>query len=149
MTVSIIQMLKELGVPDERIRLESFARAVRPEATAVQAAPDEVAGTVVTTAGATMAGASSAPGALASVTFTRAGKSKQVSMDETVLEASENLGVDITYDCRAGICGGCKTKPLAGRVVMDVQYALDPVDQLNNVILSCQARCVDQVIVEA
>jgi ferredoxin-NADP reductase len=149
MTESVIQMLKELGVPDERIRLESFARAVRPEATASQAAPDEDAGTAVTTSGATMAGASSAPGALASVTFTRAGKSKEVSARETVLEASEDLGVDITYDCRAGICGQCKIKLLAGRVVMDVQDALDPVDRLNNVILSCQARCVDQVVVEA
>jgi ferredoxin len=70
-------------------------------------------------------------------------------VDETVLEASEDLGVDITYDCRAGICGLCKTKLLGGRVVMDVQDALDPVDRLNNVILSCQARCVDQVVVEA
>jgi len=35
------------------------------------------------------------------------------------------------------------------RLVMDVQDALDPVDRLNNVILSCQARCVDQVVVEA
>ena len=91
----------------------------------------------------------SAPGAEASVTFARAGKSKQVSAGETVLEASEDLGVDIAYDCRAGICGQCKTKLLAGRVVMDVQDALDPVDRVNNVILSCQARCVDQVVVEA
>jgi ferredoxin len=87
--------------------------------------------------------------AAASVTFARAGKSKRVSAGETVLEASEDLGVDIAYDCRAGICGQCKTKLLAGRVVMDVQDALDPVDRLNNVILSCQARCVDQVVVEA
>ena len=66
-----------------------------------------------------------------------------------MLEASEDLGVNIAYDCRAGICGTCKTRLLAGRVVMDVQDALDPVDRANNVILSCQARCVDQVVVEA
>jgi len=148
MTESIIQMLKALDVPDVRIRIESFTRAGRPEPTASQAAPDEDAGTVVTTPGEEAAG-SLARGALASVTFARAGKSKQVSAGETVLEASEDLGVDIAYDCRAGICGQCKTKLLAGRVVMDVQDALDPVDRLNNVILSCQARCVDRVVVEA
>ena len=149
MTESIIQMLKALDVPDERIRLESFTRAGRPEPTASQAAPDEDAGTVATTPGAEVAAGSLAPGAEVSVTFARARKSKQVSAGETVLEASEDLGVDIAYDCRAGICGQCKTKLLAGRVVMDVQDALDPVDRLNKVILSCQARCVDQVVVEA
>ncbi len=149
MTESIIEMLQELGVPDERIRLESFAPASRREASASTSAPDEYAGTVVTATEPAMAAASSAPGAEMSVTFARAGKSKRVSQSETVLEASEDLGVNIAYDCRAGICGQCKTKLLAGRVVMDVQDALDPVDRRNNVILSCQARCVDQVVVEA
>ena len=149
MTESIIQMLKALGVPHERIRLESFTRGGRPEPIESQAAPDEDGGTVVTTPGAEVAAGSLAPGAEASITFARARKSKQVSAVETVLEASQDLGVDIAYDCRAGICGQCKTKLLAGRVVMDVQDALDPVDRLNNVILSCQAHCVDQVVVEA
>ncbi len=149
MTESIIQMLKELGVPDERIRLESFTRAGRTEASASRSTPDEHAGTVVTATKAEIVAGSSAPGAEATVTFARARKSKQVSAGETVLEASEDLGVDIAYDCRAGICGQCKTKLLFGHVVMDVQDALDPVDRLNNVILSCQARCVDQVVVEA
>ncbi len=149
MNESMIQMLHELGVPDERIRLESFAPASRPEVSTSQSAPDVYAGITVTATEAKMAAAPSTPGALASVTFARAGKSKQVAAGETVLEASEDLGVDIAYDCRAGICGQCKTKLLAGRVVMDVQDALDPVDRLNNVILSCQARCVDQVVVEA
>ena len=44
---------------------------------------------------------------------------------QTVLEAAEALGVSINYDCRAGICGQCKTKLLAGRVVMDAEDALD------------------------
>ena len=61
MTESIIQMLHELGVPDERIRLESFAPAGRPEASASKSAPDEHAGTVVTATEAEMAAASSAP----------------------------------------------------------------------------------------
>ena len=149
MTESIIQMLKALGVPHERIRLESFTRGGRPEPIESQAAPDEDGGTVVTTPGAEVAAGSLTTGAGASITFARARKSKQVSAVETVLEASQDLGVDIAYDCRAGICGQCKTKLLAGRVVMDVQDALDPVDRLNNVILSCQAHCVDQVVVEA
>jgi ferredoxin len=84
-----------------------------------------------------------------SITFSRSGKSKPVSQLQTVLEASEELGVDIPYDCRSGICGQCRTRLLGGRVVMQVTDALDPADRGNNWILSCQARCVDQVTVEA
>ena len=60
------------------------------------------------------------------MTFARSGKSAPVPADQTVLEAAEALGVAINYDCRAGICGQCKTKLLAGRVVMDAEDALDP-----------------------
>ncbi len=149
MTASVIAILRGLGVPDERIRIESFTPAGRSERSRSELAVDEHAGLIVTASGAELAARLSAPGAEASVTFARAGKSKQVTARETVLEASEDLGVDIAYDCRAGICGQCKTRLLAGRVVMDVQDALDTVDRVNNVILSCQARCVDQVVVEA
>jgi len=38
---------------------------------------------------------------------------------------------------------------LSGRVDMDVEDALDPVDRANGMILACQARCFDPVVVEA
>jgi ferredoxin len=72
-----------------------------------------------------------------------------ISARKTVLEAAEDLGVSINYDCRAGICGQCKTKLLAGHVTLDTEDALTPVDRTNNLILRCQARCIDQVAVEA
>jgi ferredoxin len=72
-----------------------------------------------------------------------------MSAKKTVLEAAEDLGVSINYDCRAGICGQCKTKLLAGHVTMETQDALTPLDRANNLILPCQARCIDQVVVEA
>jgi glycine betaine catabolism B len=147
MTESTIRMLQELGVPGERIKVESFTSAGGLDASASIPAPDECAGLFVAGDGAEMASALTPVGA-ASITFARARKSKHVAARETILEASEDLGVDIAYDCRAGICGQCKTKLLSGRVMMDVQDALNPVDRANNVILSCQARCVDQVVVE-
>ena len=85
----------------------------------------------------------------ATVTFARSGKSTPVTADQTVLEAAEALGVAINYDCRAGICGQCKVKRLAGHVVMDAEDALDATDRANDMILSCQARCIDHVVVEA
>ena len=134
MMEAIVAMLREQGVSDSQIKLESFTRAIvagtkaePPAETAFPANGEDIA---------------------ASVTFARSGKSKPMTMKQTVLDASEDLGVDIPYDCRAGVCGTCKTKLISGRVVMDVEAALEAADRANNIILSCQARCVDAVVVE-
>jgi ferredoxin-NADP reductase/DMSO/TMAO reductase YedYZ heme-binding membrane subunit len=142
MTDPTRQMLRELGVPDEAIRVEAFTSPSRAAAPAPGATAAEPAAT---------AGAAAEAGAAeeATVTFARSGKSAPVSAGQTVLEAAEALGVRINYDCRAGVCGQCKTKLLAGRVVMEAEDALASVDRANNVILSCQARCIDQVVVDA
>jgi len=83
------------------------------------------------------------------VTFARSGQTAPAAAGQTVLAAAEALGVAINSDCRSGICGQCKVKLTAGRVVMEAEDALTPADRANGVILSCQARCVDQVVVEA
>ena len=46
---------------------------------------------------------------------------------------------------RLRLPGGYRT----GGLIMEVEDALDLVDRANNVILSCQARCIDHVVVEA
>ena len=71
------------------------------------------------------------------------------SPTKTVLEIAEDNGIRIDYDCRSGICGQYKTKLVKGRVAMDTQDALDPIDRSNQIILSCQARCLDAVVVDA
>jgi len=134
MTDPTRQMLRELGVPDKAIRVESFVSPSRAAASTPKAAPGEPA---------------DATGTEATLTFARSGKTAPVPVGQTVLEVAEALGVPINYDCRAGICGQCKTKLLVGQVVMDAEDALDAMDRANNVILSCQARCIDQVVVEA
>ncbi len=137
MTDPTRQMLRDLGVPDEAIQVESFASPSRAAASTPGVTTAQTAEAALT------------PTADAMLTFARSGKSVLVPAHQTVLEAAEALGVSINYECRAGICGQCKTKLLAGRVVMDAEDALDAIDRANNVILSCQARCVDQVVVEA
>ncbi len=132
MNESTIQMLRDLGVPDERIKTESFGSV------GLSGATPSVSGLEEPT-----------PEVEASVTFSRSGKTKRVAVDETVLEASEDLGVDIAYDCRSGVCGRCRTKLLAGRVFMRTQAALSSLDRDEKMILSCQALCLDHVVVEA
>jgi ferredoxin-NADP reductase/DMSO/TMAO reductase YedYZ heme-binding membrane subunit len=128
-------MLRDLGVPEGSIAAESFISPNRDASSsrgvdATPAATDEGEGE-------------------ASITFVRSHKHAPVPSDRTVLEAAEALGVAINHDCRAGICGRCKVKRLAGQIVMEVEDALTPADRANDVILSCQARCIDQVVVEA
>jgi ferredoxin-NADP reductase/DMSO/TMAO reductase YedYZ heme-binding membrane subunit len=146
MTEQIRQMLQGLGVPAESIRLESFTSPAR--ATAQGPAAAGTNGTLAVTAQTSEPAPTVVNGARA-LTFARSGKSLAISAHKTVLEAAEDLGVSINYDCRSGICGQCKIKRLAGHVTMETQDALTPVDRANNLILSCQALCLDQVAVEA
>jgi ferredoxin-NADP reductase len=144
MTDRTRQMLLDLGVPADSIKVESFISPARSTAPAAAGTNGTLAATPQ----------SSGPPArpvngTAVLTFARSGKSLPISAGKTVLEAAEDLGVIINYDCRSGICGQCKTKLLAGHVTMETQDALTPVDRVNNLILSCQARCIDQVTVEA
>ncbi|MDX1965638.1 MAG: FAD-binding oxidoreductase [Planctomycetaceae bacterium] len=125
-------MLRELGVPESQIKSESFSSPVRNDAGAAPAAD---------------AAAEDATGA--SITFTRSGKSAAVVNGQSILDIAEDLGVNLDYDCRSGICGTCKIKVLSGRVRMETEDALTAADRAAGVILSCQARCLDAVTVDA
>jgi ferredoxin-NADP reductase/DMSO/TMAO reductase YedYZ heme-binding membrane subunit len=159
MTELTRQMLLDLGVPAESIESESFTSPTRvtaqaagangtlAEAQTSESARADVNGSLTLHPSPWGRGAGGEGDA--TLTFARSGKSLPISPHKTVLEAAEDLGVPINFDCRAGICGQCKTKLLAGHVTMETQDALTPADRANNLILSCQARCIDQVAVEA
>ena len=144
-----IQLLREQGVPGDQIRSEAFIAAKRSDvarpASGVEASP------VISPA---MAGAPSPdlaidqPGPPA-VTFALSAKWALLSPEKTLLELSEQAGLNIDYECRSGVCGRCKTKLLSGYVTMEVQDALDEVDKANNFILLCQAKSSDNVTIEA
>ena len=184
------QMLDELNVPKENIRVEIFATplpapkelppapemtAARP-AIAVAVVPDALLPPPLLTAaslpappvpeaagpppapppaaGALDAGVPAAPAAAASgtmtvVTFVKSNKTAVLTPDKSVLEASEDVGVNIDYSCRVGTCGICKTKMLSGQVTMAVQDALTQADKANNIILACQAKATADVAVDA
>jgi len=88
-------------------------------------------------------------GATASVRFERSGKSTEALGELTVLEAAEECGVAIPFECRSGICGQCKTRLISGRVVMEVQDALTGADRAKGLMLACQARAAQDLVVDA
>jgi glycine betaine catabolism B len=142
--------LVEMGVPDADIHQEAFlspAAAAAPEASAT--APATATGDAAPSAAATAVDPAEAGAEAGSVRFLRAGKTAELVPGLTVLEAAEEAGVDIAFECRSGICGQCKTKLVSGRVSMEVQDALTPADKSKGLILACQARAAGGLVVDA
>jgi ferredoxin-NADP reductase len=139
-------VLAELGVPDAQIKSEIFIGKERPAAMPVGA---------LSATDATQPQASapehdgSAALGVAVTTFARSKRTALLPPNKTILEASEDVGVNIDYSCRVGTCGVCKVKLLAGAVTMEVQDSLDANDKQNNVILACQAKATADVTVDA
>jgi len=88
-------------------------------------------------------------GSATTVQFQRAGTTAELAAGVTVLEAAEDAGVAIPFECRSGICGQCKTRLVSGAVTMEVQDALTPGDRAKRLILACQARPVGAIVVDA
>ncbi|MCA9076944.1 MAG: 2Fe-2S iron-sulfur cluster binding domain-containing protein [Planctomycetaceae bacterium] len=128
------KMLAELDVPAESIHSENFGGEQKPRVRAKQR--EKIAETDIADTGGT-------------VSFSKSDKSTQFQPDETVLEASERVGVDIDYSCRIGTCGVCVVKLLSGEVSMDVEDGLEPEDKEAGMILACQAKSTGNVSVDA
>ncbi|ACS39680.1 MULTISPECIES: 2Fe-2S iron-sulfur cluster-binding protein [Methylorubrum] len=142
------KLLAELGVPPEQVKTEAFGPALG-------AVPPPGA-TVIAPIGAPSpapAGAPPPPAAIgpatATIRFARSNKTAPLPPDRSVLEVSEDIGVNIDYSCRVGICGVCKTQLLEGKVTMEVEEALTPEDKARGIILACQAKSVGNLVVEA
>ena len=130
------QMLADLGVPRERIKVEAFG----PAAGKVERTPEA----------ATEVPKGEAPAvALPTLTFSKSEKSAPLPPDKVILEVAEENNVDIDYSCRVGICGVCRIKKTSGEVSMEVQEGLQPGDKENAIILACQAKSTGNVTVEA
>ncbi|QEG35800.1 2Fe-2S iron-sulfur cluster-binding protein [Bythopirellula goksoeyrii] len=131
---AVKEMLMELDVPPENIHSENFGGEQKPRVRAEQRA--KIAETDIAETGGT-------------VTFSKSAKSTEFQPDETILEASERVGVDIDYSCRIGTCGVCIVKLLSGKVSMEVEDGLEPEEKKLGMILSCQAKSTGSVAVEA
>jgi ferredoxin-NADP reductase len=121
-------LLATLGVPETHLKTEVFES---PGATIGPRAPQRLE---------VFAGA-------ARIEFRRSMQVVDVTTDQSILEVAEDSDIEIPFECRSGICGQCKTRLLAGRVSMEVQYALNATDRSQGVILACQAHAASASIV--
>ena len=149
------QMLQELGVPRGQVKTENFGTATRsPAAVAVRPMP-AVAAPVPPRRG-SVADIQAPPPAvsvdtapLPTITFARSRKAMPAPVGATVLDVAELIGVEIDSACRSGTCGTCKVKLTSGGVTMAVEEALEPQDKAQHLILACQAKPTEAVVVEA
>ncbi len=130
-------LLIDLGVPDAEILQEVFASP--PAATAV----------AVVLMGTADAVAEEPLAETATVRFGRSNVTVEVTPALTLLEAAEDAGVEIPFDCRSGVCGQCKTRLVSGRVRMDAEDALDAKVRAAGLVLACQARATRDCVVDA
>jgi ferredoxin len=130
MMTAMRALLVDLGVPDREIHQEAFISTPPIE----PGAPEPEVELPV--------------GVATNIQFMRSGKMIE-STQLTVLEAADECGVTLPYECRAGICGQCKTKLVSGKVAMEVQDALTSSDRAKGFILACQARAAKDIVIDA
>ncbi|WP_207206620.1 2Fe-2S iron-sulfur cluster-binding protein [Methylovirgula ligni] len=123
MAAAAQQMLHHLGVEASHIEIEAFGgnANVAPTGDAVDC----------------------------EVRFVKSGKEAVVSSRATLLDAALAAGVGLDYGCRAGVCGRCKIRVIAGEVTIDCDFVLTPEQKDSGLVLSCQSHPAGTVLIDA
>ncbi|WP_197168118.1 FAD-binding oxidoreductase [Neorhodopirellula pilleata] len=139
MMQAVRKTIVSLGIPNENVSTEEF---VSPKATAVINANDQVSDGSI---GNLVSGL--ADGQTATITFSTSARMVEIDSSTTVLEAAEQVGVTLPWECRSGICGQCKVRCASGRVRMVSRDAITKSEESEGFILACQSHPVDESIV--
>jgi len=84
------------------------------------------------------------------ISFAKSGKDVTCTQNDFILDVAEQAEVAIDSSCRSGTCGTCKCTLLEGEVSYDGEPdALDESDRAAGKILTCIARPVDRIVLDA
>jgi len=80
------------------------------------------------------------------VTFSKSGKETDIDGAKTLMEAGEELGIEMPYGCRMGICHTC-TVPLVSGTVRDLRNG-NEYDEHDEKIQTCVTAAAGDVVIE-
>ena len=92
-------------------------------------------------------GQGQAASAAARVRVAETGAALQTRSGETLLETLERHGYEADFSCRAGSCGTCRLKVLAGQVRNPDGQALTPAERAAGYVESCVAQPIGDVTI--
>jgi glycine betaine catabolism B len=134
MMQAVREVLVTLGVPNTDILTEEFASP--------KASSSETADSIADVANSKMLSL----GNTATISFAKSGQTTEIDATNTILEAAEQAGVSLPFECRSGICGQCKVKCSSGKVHMSSRDAITKLEESQGYILACQSHPIDETI---
>ncbi len=133
MMQAVRKAIRSLGISDDQVATEEFVSPRGTGSAVEQSSADKPDG----------------PGSdlqSATITFGLANQTVDVDTSTSILEAAEQAGVSLSWECRAGVCGQCKVRCTSGRVRMDSRDALSSAEEANGFILACQSHPVTESV---
>jgi ring-1,2-phenylacetyl-CoA epoxidase subunit PaaE len=115
-------LLRELGVPEERVHQELFYVDDVP--------PEPVRGDEETVAG---------PSSQVTVILDGRTTTLALPRDVPVLDSAQKVRADLPFACKGGVCGTCRARVTDGEVEMRRNYALESAEVAAGYVLTCQA----------
>jgi ferredoxin-NADP reductase/ferredoxin len=159
---TVKDVLKSMGFPLEHLHTESFGAgrvaAGTPVAPKPPPPPAPVAAEPVRRASPMPSHSPAAPAPRPreaapsgfQVQFRNSGKTVVTDGSIALLDLAEQNGIEISYGCRSGSCGACRTRcDKSGKVDMGSDYNLDPDDAREGFVLACCAKPRSNLVVEA
>jgi ring-1,2-phenylacetyl-CoA epoxidase subunit PaaE len=124
--------LRDSGIPEDKIQYELFGSSAEDAAERVAKHH---------------ARAEAFSGKMCDVTLVNDGRASQVRIaadGENLLDAGLNLGLDLPFACKGGVCSTCKALLVEGEVEMDIQRGLTADEIARGMILTCQAHPISE-----